>query len=100
MSKEPGALAFEAWTGGIAFEHSSTKAQWAAVEAAVRADERERAAKVAHDFGEAFRVRHANSYGEGYADASDAIAAAIRNLGDTPNAKEPPPAGARGMNLE
>lgn len=44
---------------------------------------RGRAAKVALDFGEVFRVRHRSSYAEGYTDASDTIAQAICALSST-----------------
>ncbi len=39
----------------------------------------EEAALVAHDFGEHFRARM-SGYSDGYADASDAITAAIRDM--------------------
>lgn len=53
MSKEPGQTAFEAACPPMSWRHADqrTKDIWAAVEAAVRADERERCAKIAEGFG-------------------------------------------------
>jgi hypothetical protein len=76
MSKEPGQLAYEAfcaaygWSPRWAKDDPGCK-EWVRVEAAVRADERERCAKVCEgDFDSEMK-----SYGQYFA-------AAIRNLGD------------------
>lgn len=89
--KEPGQIAYEAYedwmdrpwgiVGGE--ERESWQRVEAAVEAAVRADERERCAKVAEgrfkDHADTLRTARAANYEH----AGSVIAAAIRNLGES-----------------
>jgi hypothetical protein len=73
--KEPGQIAYEAYRGG-GWETIGPERRmlWATVEAAVRADERERLAQFVSDYD----LDDPAISGRGV------IAAAIRNLGETP----------------